>query len=349
MSRELEATDLAFKPELQSPAEILKRARWEIAKAQALVEKKLEDVEGGKKEERITEFDYGTLFKDSTPADMTKMVHRPIYQRAAKRQKILVTLEDIFQGKEKPCRVVVDRLCSQCNGKRTLEDKDLTCPTCSGAGQINQLNGSLGFATPYQRSMRCGTCAGEGVVVPPDVACWQCLGAGLLGEPIVFQVQIPLGVIDLKSPIILAQQGDASLKAGEAAGDLEFMLELVDHPYWALVGNLFYCVKEIPILDAIQGKSFELSLCNGEKKTCFSKTIMQDNQIMCLTESRVLIRIKYIYPEKVVNLYEYCEANPVISLPDEESRSLLEPAKESVEGYFIRHWGNRKTVLKPLP
>ena len=340
-----EATDLAlaFKQEVDpdNPTDVamrlLQKAREQIERAR-MVQKSPSGAE--------TQIDYGDLFKGCKPNDLSKL--RPsIKQRPTKFQRLPVTLADLYEKREKSVRLVIDRLCNQCNGKRSQLDRDFTCALCNGRGQITSAIGGLDFAVPYQRTTKCGPCCGEGIVVPEADRCWQCLGAGVLSEPVVVKVPLSLVILEEvgKRPIVLEQQGDVSCNADEKPGNLEFNLELIPHPSWALVGDYFYCIKAIPVLHALCGRSFEVPFCDTTfRGAC--KNIIRDGQLVYNKEKQLLIRIQFIYPDELLQVSDLGE-----DLRYAESNSDVlhfELATETMNNYFFRHWGNRRTELVPL-
>lgn len=335
MSRELPLTEL--NEATDTTTMLIQKAREQIAKTAAAP---------------CTQIDFGHLFKNSIAQDFTRL--KPsIVQRPPTRQKLVVTIADLYEKRVKPVRLIVDRLCDQCNGRRSQLDRDFTCTACMGQGEVESAIGGLDFQTPYKRKNKCGVCAGEGVVVTENDRCWQCSGAGLLSEPIV--VKVPLAQVEpesaLKNAVILEQQGDASVRHGEAAGNLEFNLDIAPHSTWALVGRYYYTIKQVPTLSGLLGRPFEIVLPDNEKKQeVFCNSVLRDDQLLVNEEQSLLVRVKFIYPNELLNLdllYQETQSDPDFHRRANCSATEMILANERVQGYYIRFWGNRRTNLTP--
>ena len=333
--RELEGMEIvsAEPTAAERAAQLLAQARQQIARAKQ------------EPSARPTEIDYGHLFKGGKINDLSKL--KPSKkQRPPKRVPLIITLDDLYHKREKPSRVVIDKLCNQCNGRQSLLDMDFTCSSCNGTGEIRQANTALDFSVPYQRVQRCDSCFGKGIVVPDEHRCWQCFGEGHISEPVVVQVPLSRFSGKLNEPIILEEQGDWGQSQGEANGNLEFDLQLAAHPNWALVSEYFYCEKKLPILDALMGSTWGLLLCDGSTEMkCCCKEVIRDGQLIFNEEQKLMVRIHYLYPEKILTTvptrddwYSTDTSDPIV----------FQLESKAMKNYFDRNWGNRRVELKPV-
>jgi DnaJ-class molecular chaperone len=198
----------------------------------------------------------------------------------------------------------------------------------------------LDFAVPYQRVLRCDQCSGSGLCIPEAQRCWQCLGVGHLAEPSV--VTVPLDEVKkISDLVVLEQQGDCGVLPGEAPGNLEFQLELLSHPSWALVGDYFYCEKRIPIIEALTGGAWELLACDDATRLlCCSRQVIRDGALLLNEEHKLMVRVRYAYPEELLSVWPGGLGPPLAAEP-----VLFIAAGEHENNYFDRNWGNRRTVL----
>lgn len=333
--RELEGMEIVSNEPTaaERAAQLLAQARQQIARAKQ------------EPSSRATEIDYGHLFKGGQVNDFSKL--KPSKkQRAPKRVPLIITLDDLYHKREKPSRVVIDKLCNQCNGRKSLLDMDFTCSACSGTGDIRQTNSALDFSVPYQRVNRCESCFGKGIVVPDEHRCWQCFGEGHLSEPTIVQVPLSRFSGKLSEPLILEEQGDCGQVAGEANGNLEFELQLAANANWALVGEYFYCEKNLAIMDALMGSTWDLLLCDGiTEMKCRCQEVIRDGQLIFNEEQKLMVRIRYVYPEKILtsaptrdDWYSTDTSDPIV----------FHLEKVALKNYFERNWGNRRVQLIPI-
>jgi molecular chaperone DnaJ len=129
--------------------------------------------------------------------------------------------------------------CSHCNGTGAENSKLKTCPTCSGRGQVTQVQDT--FFGRIQTSGVCPTCRGRGQV--PDKECKFCKGTGRERIKDEFDVTIPAGIPD---GVTLRFQGKEILenKVRQLA-IFTSLLRLVCTPDWSGAATTFTWIKKL--------------------------------------------------------------------------------------------------------
>lgn len=177
------------------------------------------------------------------------------------RTRVRLTLEEIAKGCEKEVTIERNRPCTNCGGKGTKNASDIkTCPTCKGAGQVqNIVNSLFGRSISYST---CPQCGGTGKVVSNP--CGKCKGTGLERIRETVKVKIPAGV-ESGMQISVPAEGHAAPNGG-VNGDLLVIVE--EQPHAQLkreAENLFY-TRVISVADAILGCDVDIPTLDGPYK-----------------------------------------------------------------------------------
>ena len=174
------------------------------------------------------------------------------------RTRVRLTLEDIAKGCTKDVTIERNRPCPVCGGRGAKNSADVkTCPTCKGAGQVQNVVNSL-FGRTISYSV-CPQCGGEGKVVSNP--CGSCKGSGLVRQRETVKVNIPAGVEDgMQIPV----RGEGhSAPRGGVNGDLLVVVEEQAHSQLKREGeNLFY-TRVISVADAILGTEISVPVLDG--------------------------------------------------------------------------------------
>ncbi len=172
---------------------------------------------------------------------------------AGLRVELHIDLGEAIAGAERPITVRRHVACETCGASGSQSGgAPAVCERCGGSGAVQQRHGFLAIARP------CGACSGSGRTVANP--CPTCRGDGRVPENSKLAVRVPPGV-DTGSRLLLRGEGSAGLR-GAAAGDLEVLIGVRDHPLFARRGkDLFTRVAvsfpkaalggavDVPILD----------------------------------------------------------------------------------------------------
>ena len=150
------------------------------------------------------------------------------------RYNLRVSLEEAYQGVQKTINVPTSIACDTCRGTGAEGGAEpVTCPTCSGMGQI---------------------------VKHP---CRSCGGAGRIEKERSLSVNIPSGV-ETGTRIRLAGEGEAGLRGGPS-GDLYIFIELREHAIFQRDGVHLFCRVPISLTSAALGGEVEVPTIDGGK------------------------------------------------------------------------------------
>src|ERR1700756_3633168 len=173
--------------------------------------------------------------------------NRQDHQRGSDlRYDMQITLEEAASGVEKEIEVRKLDTCERCKGSGAEAGSNaVTCPTCSGRGQVIS---SRGF---FQVSQTCPRCRGVGQIV--EKPCRNCGGEGRLEKSSRIKLKIPAGIAD-GSRLRSSGNGEAGIRGG-ARGDLYVVIHIKEHTVFHRDEDNLYC--EVPI-------SFSLAALGGE-------------------------------------------------------------------------------------
>lgn len=160
------------------------------------------------------DFDMGDIFSEIFGGS-----RRGRGRRVERGQDIEVDLEVDFKeavfGTEKTLNLLKQAACESCRGTGNDPGAEIkTCPTCNGAGQVDQVQNTI-LGQIRSRNV-CPNCEGEGKSASKK--CSNCSGHGVERKQSEITVKIPEG-IDHGQTIRLSGEGAAGLK-GAQAGDL---------------------------------------------------------------------------------------------------------------------------------
>lgn len=170
---------------------------------------------------------FGSIFEDFFGGGTgSRRRGRSFRQQGSDLQiKLKLSLEEIATGIKK--KVKVNKLvnCETCNGTGQESGSEAeTCPTCHGAGEIQQVSQSL-FGR-FVNVTTCPQCRGEGKVIKNP--CTTCRGEGRdRGEETV-EFNIPAGV-STGNYLTLEGKGNVGPRGGPA-GNLIVAIEEKEHP-----------------------------------------------------------------------------------------------------------------------
>jgi molecular chaperone DnaJ len=144
---------------------------------------------------------------------------RPQPERGADLEsRVRLSFEDALSGVEVRVPVEADAACRTCHGTGAEPGTSpVTCPQCSGSGNVSDSHGLFALSQP------CPRCRGNGVIV--EKPCKTCRGIGRERVTKKYAVKIPAGAKD-GTKVRLKGKGEAGAHGGPA-GDLFVVVSVV--------------------------------------------------------------------------------------------------------------------------
>lgn len=168
-----------------------------------------------------------------------------------------LTFKEAVFGTERKFEIDMDLPCDHCKGSGAEPGAgEKTCPTCQGAGQINQQIRTL-FGIMNQAQV-CPTCDGSGKV--PNQNCSKCGGAGILRQRETIKLKVPAGIDD--GAVIRLRERGASIKNGQR-GDLYIHIHVKADKKFTREGNIILSNETVSMVDAALGTVIEVETLDG--------------------------------------------------------------------------------------
>jgi molecular chaperone DnaJ len=188
------------------------------------------------------------------------------YERQAARGKnvnvkVLLTLEECYNGCEKDITYSVHKSCDSCGGNGAKDGSSFhTCTICGGSGQEINIISRGGHI--MQTAMTCRSCHGVGKIIVEK--CSKCDGRGAVVDVEVATIKLPRGV-DNGNYLSAHGKGHHSRMFGADRGDAIFVIEIINHEHFERKGlDLFYKHK-ISYEDLVLGAKVEVPTIGGSK------------------------------------------------------------------------------------
>jgi molecular chaperone DnaJ len=166
---------------------------------------------------------------------------------------LALSFEEAFKGLTTNLTVNRSEQCSRCQGAGDTGGPVITCPTCSGTGQVMRSGGRLQFSQP------CPDCEGTGRRRTP---CSQCNGKGVTPKTEQVKVRIPAGV-DTGSRVRIPKKGHGG-RLGAEPGDLYIVTNVGKHPFLERKGDNIYISVPITVPEAALGSKIEVPTVEGK-------------------------------------------------------------------------------------
>lgn len=164
-------------------------------------------------------------------------------------------------GCEKDIQLTKEDLCKACGGSGAQPGTTPeTCPTCRGAGRVQQQTQTLFGMTMVTKS--CPTCSGRGTVI--KTPCTQCRGRGRLKTSKMLHIKIPAGV-DTGDLLPIRGEGEPGTNGGPY-GDLYIEFRVKSHDVFRRDGVNTYCDVPITYAQAALGGEIEVPTIYGKEK-----------------------------------------------------------------------------------
>ena len=164
-------------------------------------------------------------------------------------------------GLEKDIQITKEDLCKACNGSGAQPGTTPeTCPTCRGAGRVQQQTQTLFGMTMVTKT--CPTCSGRGTVI--KTPCTQCRGRGRLKTSKTLHIKIPAGV-DTGDMLPIKGEGEPGTNGGPY-GDLYIEFRVRSHDVFKREGINTFCDVPITYAQAALGGEIEVPTIYGKEK-----------------------------------------------------------------------------------
>jgi molecular chaperone DnaJ len=171
------------------------------------------------------------------------------------RYDLQIKLEEAAFGADKEIEIAKLNTCDKCNGSGAEPgSRTITCPTCSGRGQVIS---SRGF---FHISQTCPQCRGAGEVI--EKPCQKCRGEGRVEKPSRVKLRVPAGIRE-GARLRSLGNGEAGIRGGPA-GDLYVVTHVREHQIFQREGDDLYC--EVPIPFSVAALSGEIDVPTLEGK-----------------------------------------------------------------------------------
>ena len=155
-----------------------------------------------------------------------------------------------------PFRVAVP--CARCDGDGAEPGSTpTTCPTCGGAGRVQQVSNSV-FGQ-FVRTQSCPRCGGAGRIV--EIPCTDCGGSGRKVEERRLEVKIPAGIHDGQQ-IRISGEGNAG-QLGGRAGDVYVRVHVMPDPRFVREGDDVFSTVDLTIAEAALGATLKADTLDG--------------------------------------------------------------------------------------
>ncbi|HEU0122052.1 MAG TPA: DnaJ C-terminal domain-containing protein, partial [Bryobacteraceae bacterium] len=142
--------------------------------------------------------------------------------------------------------------CTTCHGSGQGSGGPVSCPECSGSGQVTQMAGAMRF------TLSCPRCNGTGKL---QSACPTCKGEGRLARMDFVDTRIPAGV-STGTRLRVAGKGNAGT-GGAPAGDLYINIRVKDHPFFEREGDNIEITVPVSVPEAALGAKIEVPTIDG--------------------------------------------------------------------------------------
>jgi molecular chaperone DnaJ len=166
---------------------------------------------------------------------------------------LALSFEEAFKGLTTNITVNRSEQCSRCQGAGDTGGPVITCPTCSGTGQVMKSGGRLQFSQP------CPDCEGTGRRRTP---CSQCNGKGVTPKTEQVKIRIPAGV-DTGSRVRIPKKGHGG-RLGAEPGDLYIVTNVGKHPFLERKGDNIYVTVPVTVPEAALGAKIEVPTVEGK-------------------------------------------------------------------------------------
>eukprot|EP01130_Rhizamoeba_saxonica_P013374 TRINITY_DN5707_c0_g1_i1.p1 TRINITY_DN5707_c0_g1~~TRINITY_DN5707_c0_g1_i1.p1 ORF type:complete len:398 (-),score=114.61 TRINITY_DN5707_c0_g1_i1:1170-2363(-) len=203
-------------------------------------------------------FDASDIFSSFFGGGMRRQNNQP--KRTKDMQTALrISLEDVYNGVTKKMRVTRKILCKTCSGTGSKDGKGFQeCGTCEGSGIKVHIQRRGNMIQQYQTV--CPDCNGEKEIVPENNRCKDCKGKKVKSEAKILKVEVDKGCVEGKQIVF---QGESDQMPGYETGNVVFVVTMKDHPIFERSDENLIMKKDVNLVDALTGFSFEIEHLDG--------------------------------------------------------------------------------------
>ena len=171
------------------------------------------------------------------------------------RYDMEIRLEEAALGVEKEIEIAKPETCDKCQGSGAEPgSRSITCPVCSGRGQVIS---SRGF---FQVSQTCPRCRGAGQILKKP--CRHCHGEGRVERLTRIKLKIPAGISE-GARLRSSRNGEAGIRGGPQ-GDLYVVIHIKEHKIFQRDSDNLYCEVPIPFSIAALGGQVDVPTLEGK-------------------------------------------------------------------------------------
>lgn len=172
--------------------------------------------------------------------------------------EVEIELADAAKGVKRSVSFQIAAPCAHCNASGVEPGTPVaTCPTCRGAGRLQQVSRSV-FGE-FVRQSACHHCGGTGQIV--EHPCDDCAGEGRVPERKEIDVDIPAGIHDGQR-IRLSGEGHAGLHGGRA-GDFYVLVHVETDARFVREGNDLFAAVDLTMIQAALGATLSVETLDG--------------------------------------------------------------------------------------
>jgi molecular chaperone DnaJ len=172
--------------------------------------------------------------------------------------EVEIDLLEAARGTKHTVSFQIATSCAKCTGSGVEPGTPVsTCPTCGGAGRVQQVSRSV-FGE-FVRQSACPHCGGSGQHV--DHPCTDCGGDGRVPERRELDVDIPEGIHDGQR-IRLTGEGHAGIHGGRS-GDFYVLVHVRPDPRFVREGNDIFSTVDLNMVQAALGASVPVETLDG--------------------------------------------------------------------------------------
>ena len=194
---------------------------------------------------------------------------------------IEITLEEAFEGTTREVEFRRLDVCDPCEGSGAKPGTTpVKCPTCEGAGQVQQ----AGLGGMFRMVVACPNCRGRGEVVTEH--CGECRGSGRVSVKRSLEVRIPRGIGHGQ---VIRVQGEGEPPRPEdqpngdgMRGDLHVVVGVEDHDRFQRDGDDLVTVVPMAFAQAALGAEVEVGLIDEGTETIHIEPGTQHGEIVRL-------------------------------------------------------------------
>lgn len=225
-----------------------------------------------------------------------------------------ISFEEMVRGVDREVTLRKNTVCDVCHGTGGEPGAaQETCPTCKGAGQVQQTVRS--FLGTFAQVTTCPTCSGVGKVYTKK--CHKCGGDGRVKKEERIRVDIPAGISNGQT-ISLSGMGEAGEK-GAASGDLFITIHVQPHKTLTREGQNILSTVHISMSQAALGSKVDVETIEG----------LVSMKIPAGTQSGELFRIK---GKGVPHLGRSSRGDQLVKVIVQIPKGLSRDQKKAIEG-----------------